>query len=103
MGSAVGAEFLSAPEVEKRSTFALRWPWNVRSPWASTLKELPTNRRFMKGSQMIIESTTASGVVTKRIFEENMGEKKYKNLIYIKKYSYINGPEISISLKKKYY
>eukprot|EP00434_Breviolum_minutum_P045043 symbB.v1.2.040304.t1/scaffold7134.1/size13104/1 len=42
----------------------------VKTRWASTLKELPINRRFFKDSQMIIESTTASGLVVKRIFEE---------------------------------
>ncbi|CAL1160927.1 unnamed protein product [Cladocopium goreaui] len=41
----------------------------VKSRWADTLKELPVNRRFLKGPQMIIESTTASGLVVKRVFE----------------------------------
>ena len=38
--------------------------------WADTLKELPANRRFLQGSKMIIESTTKSGLVVKRIFEK---------------------------------
>ncbi|CAE7190915.1 unnamed protein product, partial [Symbiodinium necroappetens] len=40
----------------------------VSSRRADSAKSLPTNRRFLQGVQMIVESTTQSGLVTRRIF-----------------------------------
>eukprot|EP00435_Cladocopium_sp_Y103_P002845 s812_g1.t1 len=53
----------------------------VKSRWADTLKELPVNRRFLKGPQMIIESTTASGLVVKRVFEAKEKGRATRNLV----------------------
>ncbi|CAE7928663.1 unnamed protein product, partial [Symbiodinium sp. KB8] len=40
----------------------------VSSRRADSAESLPTNRRFLQGVQMIVESTTQSGLVTRRIF-----------------------------------